>query len=207
MNDALFSTIGLWMQTSFLSLGSIIVWPVVFLWGENGAIFAFAFASQGLISPESALIFSFLGSFCADLFWYAVTASTLRPWFQKREEKKRLEKKESLIFIKLIDNHPYIFLVILKFLMGVRLVLTLYILTKKKVPFFTYFILTFLGNILFIIVLFPLGWLLGKGIGDALSLGQSLSSFATLFLCVGIGSQILFRLIRYLIIRFGQKVK
>lgn len=89
--------------------------------------------------------------------------------------------------------------------MGVRLILTLYILTKKRIPFLTYLSLTFIGNIIFISVLFPIGWFLGRGIVEAFSLGKNFSSLGTLFILIGIGSQVILYGIRLLFRFFSKK--
>lgn len=189
------------MQSSLILWGPLVVWPVVLFTGEGGAVVAFAFAAQGYINPISAAIFAFLGSFSADLFWYFATTGAIKPWFVRRTTKTPIIEEKSRAFIGLINNHPYILLIILKFLMGIRLMLTLYILTKKHIPFKAYFLCTFLGNLLFIAVLFPIGWLLGKGLGGALILQKDISGVITLILVVGIGGQILFRIIQRLFLR------
>jgi len=198
MFEDFFISFSTWIESSLGFFGPFLIWPLVFLWGENGAIIAFVFSAQGLINPVSAIIFAFLGTWSADLFWYGVTTKTLRPWFQNSIEKHRAGAEKYISLMQLTRSHPYFVLVILKFLMGVRLVLTLYILTTQHIPFRKYFFCTFLGNILFILVLFPLGWLLGRGLSNAFSIGHSISSIATALLIIGIGIQIFLAIIRSL---------
>ncbi|MDP2838312.1 MAG: VTT domain-containing protein [Candidatus Moranbacteria bacterium] len=203
MSDDLFATIGPWVQSSLVLWGPLVVWPVVLLTGEGGAIVAFAFAAQGYLDPASAIVFAFLGSFSADLFWYYATTGAIKPWFIRRAAEKPLDEEKSRAFIGLVENHPYILLIILKFLMGIRLMLTIYILTKKKINLKAYFLCTLLGNLLFITILFPVGWLLGKGLGESLFLQKNISGTITVILVVGIGSQIVFRIIRKSILYFN----
>lgn len=203
LQSGLVASVTAWMQASFAIWGSIIVLPVVFLWGENGAIVAFALSAQGYINPVSAAIFAFLGSFLADLFWYVACASALRPCVLKRTKQDLKPEKPPSTLIGLARLHPYITLTILKFLMGVRLMLTIYILTSRKIPFRAYFICTAFGNLLFISVLFPLGWYLGKGLSHALALEKSITSIVTLMLVFGVGSQLVFYAVKRTISYMG----
>ncbi len=205
MENSFLLFLGPWLQSHIILWGPIAIWVTVFLFGENGALIAFAFSAQGFISPADALIFSFLGSFSADLFWYFIIVSTFRSWYERHFKKTLRASDTKRSFLSLADNHPYALLILLKFLVGVRLILTFYILTKKKLPFQAYFFCILLGNILFVAVLFPIGWLLGTGAKEALLIGQGLSSILTTLVIVGITSQALLYLIRRALLRFSKK--
>lgn len=144
-----------------------------FLLGENAAIAIFALSAQGYIHPVNALIFVFFGSMLADIFWFFMTEYVIRHHYEKRITKS-MQSDDKRFIISLVDKHFFWVLIFIKFLMGMRLVLTIYIVLKNRIPFFQKVLIDAVGTVLFLAVLFPIGWLFGKGVSSALSLEQNI---------------------------------
>lgn len=155
-----------------------------FLLGENAAIAIFALSAQGYIHPVKALTFVFMGSMLADIFWFFMTEYVIRRHYEKRVTDS-LQGEDRRFIISLIDRHFFWVLIFIKFLMGMRLVLTIYIVLKNRIPFVQKVILDAIGTVLFLAVLFPIGWLFGKGVSSALTLEQSiLTVFSTIIFII-----------------------
>ncbi len=181
-------------------------WFATFIAGENGALFSIIFALQGFIPVSDALLFSFLGSLSADLFWYGVTISTIRPWLDRRIKKKMSEgKMEEKPLFSVADKYPYVVLVFIKFLVGIRLLLTIYIVAKRKIHFHLYLLCNVLANILFIGVLYGLVWSLNTWTDRALETSQNITHFIAAIVVVGIGVHILFRIFEHYLIGFFKR--
>jgi hypothetical protein len=150
------------MQSDAWMLKSLAAWSSTLFLGESGALPVFLLSFQGFMHPASAAFFVFLGSMTADLFWYFMTVSAIRPWYLKFLAKK-LSAEESRPFIISAEKYPYLMLVLIKFFVGIRLFLTIHIVTKKNISFHTYFVCNLLANILFVAVLFFLTWILNAG--------------------------------------------
>lgn len=173
MEPGIFSHLSTLIQQGLESYGELVVMVSVFLLGENAAISVFALSANQYIDPVTALIYAFLGSLASDVFWFFVTEYILR----ERYEKKFLEaskEKENKFFMKLIDKHFFWTLIFIKFLVGMRLILTIYIVIKNRIPFLQKVLLDSIGTILFMAILFPVGWYLGKGFSHALTIEQTI---------------------------------
>jgi membrane protein DedA with SNARE-associated domain len=109
----------------------------------------------------------------ADIFWFFMTEYVIRRHYEKRITKS-MQSDDKRFIISLVDKHFFWVLIFIKFLMGMRLVLTIYIVLKNRIPFFQKVLIDAVGTVLFLAVLFPIGWLFGKGVSSALSLEQNI---------------------------------
>lgn len=160
----------------FVEYGWIIMIIGVFLLGESVSIAVFALAGMGFIGPSWALILVFTGSMLADIFWFYMAEFVFRERFEKfliiRQEKKTFS-----LIVQLLDRHFFWILIMIKFMMGLRLILTIYIALRMKVPFIKKIFINGLGTILYLSVLFPIGWYLGKGVQLSFAGGQNAYHF------------------------------
>lgn len=189
MGDNLISSVMNIMQLLLSTYGAITVWLGVFLSGETGILAASALSAQGHINPWTVVIWAFLGSLSSDVFWYWMIEKNIKKRDKKYFQKPASPKAEALI-IRFADRNTLFVLTFIKFLVGMRLFLTFYIVLKKHIPFRTYLLLNSLGTMFFIAVLFPTGWLLGKGISSVFSLERGLSGIISVVVIVFIFFQI-----------------
>jgi membrane protein DedA with SNARE-associated domain len=161
----------LYLETLISSDVSLIsafaVWLVTFLAGENGGLLSLSLAHQGYLTLATALIFTFLGSLTADVFWYVMTATAIRPYFERwfKKRKKNDKSPDQKSFLELANKHPYLILIFIKFLVGLRLILTVYIVAKHRIPFFKYLLCNIIANVLFVGVMSLFVWTIGESLG------------------------------------------
>ncbi len=186
------------MQSSLSAYGAMVVWLGVFLSGETGILAASALSAQGHIDLWTVVVWAFLGSLSADVFWYWMIEKIIKKRNKKYFQKPASPKAEALL-IRLADRNTFFVLTFIKFLVGMRLFLTFYIVLKKHIPFRTYLFLNSLGTAFFIAVLFPAGWFLGKGISSALSLERGFSGVISIVVLVLLFSQVLRRVFAFVV--------
>ena len=150
----------------------------VFFLGENAAIAVFALSFLGFINPLTAFFFAFIGSILSDIFWFFIAEFVLRKHYEKQLREAK-ETSSNRFFMNLIDKHFFWMLIFIKFMVGVRLILTLYIVLKNKVPFWRKIFLNSVGTIFFLGVLFPVGWVLAQGNQETLSIEQTIERIIT----------------------------
>lgn len=192
------------MQLTLVAYSAATVWLGAFLLGESGMLAAFALAAQGHLAVGTAIIWAFLGSLSADIFWYLIIEKVI-----KKRDKTYFQKKSDteiqMLLIRLADRHTFLVLTFIKFLVGMRLLLTIYIVLMKHIPFKTYLLLNTIGTVFFIAVLFPLGWFLGKGLSSALSFEHGFIGIISVVALVLILFHIAQRLIVLAFSRAGKK--
>nr|AEQ20527.1 DedA membrane associated protein [uncultured bacterium CSLC2] len=154
-----------WITTILSTYGLVAVYLATFLFGENGILAAFILAAQGYLSPESVFVYALLGSLSADVFWFWVSR-VFKSSYEKRFPRTAPEVTSPFL-LRMADKHTFLFLTFIKFLFGMRIFFTLYILLKKHISFTRYLLINVVGTVLFIGVLFPIGWFLGKGLESA----------------------------------------
>lgn len=110
--------------------GALAIILATFLLGENAALASFALSAEGYIHPIKAIIFVFIGSMLADTFWFLVTEYILKKHYKKYLDTKLKNSNEKML-ARLVDNHFFLVIIFIKFLVGVRLFLTIYIILKK----------------------------------------------------------------------------
>lgn len=179
MDHGIMSTLLQSVQTLLSNYGEFTVGISVFFLGENAALAVFALSAQGLIDPRTAFLWAFLGSFASDIFWFLMAEYVFKKYYE-RKIKEASNEKSNRFYMRLIDKHFFITLVLIKFLVGMRLILTLYIVLKNKIPFVTKVALNIIATALFMGVLFPIGWHLGLGSSDSLSIEQNLVRVMTI---------------------------
>ncbi len=175
------------LQEMLQNHGALVATIATFLSGENAALALFALSAQGYIHPIKALFFVFCGSMLADIFWFVVTEYVLRPYYEKKggvsfalRPKNKTEEK----VLRRIDTHFFWMLIFIKFLIGMRLVLTIYIVLKNKIPFYKKVAYDAAGTIIFLAVLFPIGFLFGKGVSSIFSYTENIMNIISLVVSI-----------------------
>jgi len=184
----------------------LVVYLSVFLLGENGVLAASMLSSQGYLSPQTVFLYAALGSLSADVFWYVIIMTVLKRIRGGRILKQETTNERKKFVLTMAERHTFLFLTFIKFLIGMRLFLTTYILLKKHIPFVRYLLINAIGTILFIGVLFPLGWLLGKGVASALALERGVVGLVSTVVIVIILANLLPRLFAFIIARYSKTV-
>lgn len=162
----------------FTNYGLITIILSVFFLGELAVIATFALSANGFIAPHLAMLYTFLGTILIDIFWFYVAEYVLRKKFEEKLRKKSSDKNFAFL-TSLIDKHFFVILLFIKFLMGMRLILTLYIVLKTRIPFYKKIVLDSIGAVLFIAVLFPIGWSFGKGMSSLFEKSELISQILT----------------------------
>lgn len=198
MLEAIFTNLEQLISSDTSALSAFAVWFITFIGGENGGLLSIAMAFRGYIDISEALVFTFLGSLSADVFWYGVTMRTILPVFDRWSAKKKKQAKDSdgLQFFSIADKHPYLLLIFIKFMVGLRLILTIYVVAKHRIPFYRYLLCNALANTLFVLGLYILVWFFEQGTEAAMGIERGFSGLLTMILLVTVGGNILLRLLR-----------
>lgn len=175
MDYEFIQNIGTWLQVVLVSYGAVAIFVATFLFGESGAIAGFILSASGQVSPVAVFACAFAGSLSADIFWYFVSSTVLRNVYERKIREASSEGSK-MILTRLADDHTFLLLTFIKFLVGMRLFLTIYIILRKRIPFHTYLFFNSIGTLFFISVLFPVGWYLGKGISGLLFIEQGITT-------------------------------
>lgn len=134
-----------------------------FLLGENIILIAFLLSAQGYLEPSSTIIICFLGSLSADLFWYFF-GNIFLPDYKVLKFLENDKFYGNRFINLLLRQNQLVTFTFIKFLVGIRLILTLGFVLIKKVSFFRYLLLCIISNSIFIIVLYGFTFLAKKGI-------------------------------------------
>lgn len=189
------------LQTLLSVHGGITAIIGTFLLGENAALAIFALSAQGYINPIKAIVSVFIGSMAADSFWFFITEYVFRSHYERKFNKESKDENHQFM-IRLIDKHFFWVLIFIKFLVGMRLFLTVYIVLKNRIPFFRKVLLDAVGTVLFLAVIFPVGWFFGKGVSSALSVEKRVSDILSIIVLVIAFGVILPRIITYILKRY-----
>lgn len=148
-----------------VSLGVYGPWAIfisVFLFGEAAIFVSLLLSQQGLISLTLVFIYAVIGTLSADVFWFFVGRyfpKQMIPDFMKRTV---LDSAYSF-FKSLTKDKFFLSLLFLKFFVGIRLAIILYI-ARQKITFVRFFIYDALGTVIymFLVTILTLGF--GKAI-------------------------------------------
>ena len=189
------------MHTVLDQYGALVIVLATFLLGENAALAAFALSAQGYIHSLKAIVFVFIGSMLADTFWFLITECVLKKQYKKYLDLKLKNSNEKML-ARLVDKHFFVVLIFIKFLVGVRLFLTIYIILKNKIPFYKLAILNAIGTALFIAVIFPMGWFFGKGFSSIMLAGNWVIKVLSMVVFVVLFVSFLSRLVMFIVRRY-----
>lgn len=139
-----------------------VVFLGTFLLGENMILAtSIVAATQPYIFPSTFAI-ELLATLSADIFWYLMAVHVVaKTRFNNLFEKINAYTEKTPWHIA---SSPVLLLLIIKFLVGVRILLLVSIVLKTKLSFIEFLFLNTLGVILFVTVINGIGWLIGSGI-------------------------------------------
>ncbi len=198
MLESTFSYLETLIQSDLILVSAFAVWLVTFLAGENGGLLSIFMAFQDYVNLSVALVFTFLGSLSADLFWYFTTTMAIGPMLDKRKKKKlqKGKKPDDKSFFLFADKHPYLLLIFIKFMVGVRLVLTVYVVAKHKIPFYKYLFCNLIANFLFVTGLYLLVWSLHESLDTLFGVDKGISTLLTTIFIVVVAGNVIFRFVQ-----------
>ncbi len=137
-----------------------------FLLGEIAILVAFILAAQGLIPADTVFIFSVIGMLLADFFWYFFGVGTLHFLHQWNLYERASAPILNLLH-RIVGKNLFLSLIFIKFLYGARLIVMVY-LAVIKTPLRVFLVFDAIGVVIFVSVLFVIGWLAGQGIYNLL---------------------------------------
>ncbi len=149
-----------------------------FFLGENVTIPAFVLANQGYVSIWVVLVATYLASLCADIFWYGICYFFFKKFdLEKWYNKTHISNQRIYKFI--LEKHTFVSITFIKFLVGLRLILTLALILIKKFSFKKFVLFSALSNIVLIAGLSILGLLISHGL-NLLPIYRGVSSIVTI---------------------------
>lgn len=153
------------------------VWATYFgtmVLNESAILVAFSFSSGSGVGRTLGIGFvAGLGVFTNDLILYALARYGLRR-FQYRAPSPESAAEVQTIFERLFLRSTFLSLLFVKFLFGLRLILTLYLITKKNMSLVTFILFDLCGIALYIVVLGGIGWMIGQGLSSSVATYHSI---------------------------------
>ncbi len=142
-----------WLLSTYLS---------VMVLNESAILAAFSLAlGEGTVRIGLVALATAAGSLTNDLILYALTRYGLMRFFPGMASAD--SEAERALLDRLFLKHPLLSLLFIKFLFGVRLFLTVYVIAKKRIPFKSFIIYDGLGIMLYVSVIGGIGLLVGSG--------------------------------------------
>lgn len=133
------------------------------IFNENAILAAFSLSINGSIGQYIGIALAAIaGTLTNDLVIFAVT----RHWIKYFSKEKVNKKEASTIFEKIFFRNIFLSLLFIKFVFGMRIILTVYIIAKKELSFKKYLRYNLCGISLYVFVLGVIGWLIGKGVSN-----------------------------------------
>lgn len=167
-----------WMLATFV--GTLIA-------GENAILVALVFASgQPSLVYGGVLVTAYIATLLADIFWYMVGRYGLTSIGRKFS----VEDISDSAIKRLFDQHWFLSLLLIKFLVGLRVVLTFYLATKRQLTIGRYIFLDSFGTFLFLAVLAGVAWWVNTGTGDAFETYQTIIRLVTVLVVMMIATHL-----------------
>jgi len=157
---------------------SWIVFVGTFFLGESVVLTSSALAAHGSWSVAAVAMWAFAGTVLSDTVWFRSAAMGLDRWSagERGERMVRLSARLD----RLGGDRPYRALLFVKFVYGTRIASLAYM-AARGVPLRKFVTFDAIGTGLWLAVMIPLGWLIGRGLDN---LGADLKRFEGAILTV-----------------------
>lgn len=132
----------------------------VMVLNESAILAAFTLtADQGITRIAGVALAAMAGSFTNDIILYVIARYGFSRFFVQPEASER----EAAIFERFFLKNVFLSLLFIKFLFGVRLFLTIYLVAKKRIPLRPFVLYDMAGVLLYVSVIGGIGILVGSG--------------------------------------------
>lgn len=145
-----------WALSTYLS---------VMMLNESAILTAFSLVSD--IEPTRIIglaLASIAGALTNDIILYLIARYGSERFFQSRNQE---EQSSESFFERVFLSNTFLALLLIKFLFGIRLFLTIYLVARKKIPFVRFVLYDLCGVVLYVSVIGAVGLLIGRGNVDA----------------------------------------
>ncbi len=142
-----------WFLSTYLS---------VMVLNESAILTAFTLAAdQGTVRIAGVALAAMAGSFTNDMILYVIARHGFSRFF--RSMGSETAEREEAIFDRLFLRKPFLSLLFIKFLFGVRLLLTVYLVAKKQIPLRSFMLYDAIGILIYVSVVGSIGILIAGG--------------------------------------------
>lgn len=166
-----------WFLSTYLS---------VMVLNESAMLTAFALASdQGAMRIAGVAFAATAGSFTNDIILYLIARYGFSRFFIRTETET--SEVGGAILDRIFLKNAFLSLLFIKFLFGVRLILTIYLVAKKQIPLKSFVFYDAVGVLLYVSIVGGIGILIGSGnsaVEDRYSLIVRTITFVTLSVLV-----------------------
>jgi membrane protein DedA with SNARE-associated domain len=160
-----------------------------FFFGDSVVLTAAYLAGQLQWPVVPIFLAAFLGTAVADTMWF-FAGVFLAPRFTNMQFLQGEREKAAVFLRKLIGEKPQYGLILIKFVYTGRIAMILYV-AARGLSFKVFVIYNSIGIALWLIVFFPLGYLAGRGVGQALPLVNAIEAAIVVLIVSTIGMRIL----------------
>jgi membrane protein DedA with SNARE-associated domain len=160
-----------------------------FFFGDSVVLTAAYLAGQLQWPVVPIFLAAFLGTAVADTMWF-FAGVFLAPRFANMQFLQGEREKAAAFLRKLIGEKPQYGLILIKFVYTGRIAMILYV-AARGLSFRIFAIYNSIGIALWLIVFFPLGYLAGRGVGQALPLVNAIEAAIVVLIVSTIGMRIL----------------
>ena len=140
---------------------SWIVFVGTFFLGESVVLASAALAAQGTWSVAAVAAWAFAGTVVSDSVWFRSAGLSLDRW-STGHRADRLERVTKRLD-RATGAHPHRALVFVKFIYGTRIASIAYM-AIRRVPLRRFVTFDSIGTMLWLAVMIPIGWGIGKGL-------------------------------------------
>lgn len=160
-----------------------------FFFGESVIITAAYLTAQLHWSVALVVLAAFLGTVVSDTIWFFV-GRLLERRLSRTERFGRQRERIASLLKTLTGTRPALALLFIKFLYGSRIAMIFYLAARQvSLPAFLFF--NAIGTLIWLAVIFPLGYIASEGIGQTQSAVRTIEIAAVVL----VASAILFRLL------------
>lgn len=148
--------------TQLAAWPAVIVVALITVTGETVVLAAVMVALQGEWSLIEVLAWCFVGTVVSDAVWFRLAGAIDERWLQHREIGPGQQRLLTWLRER-TGARPYLALLFIKFLYGSRLLMTVYLATRR-IPLSTFLVYNAAGTAVWLAVLTGVGWLLHHGL-------------------------------------------
>ena len=161
-----------------MNLGILGMYSAAFFFGEYATIPFFTLAHQGKLNLTTIALITYTASLSADLFWFGASKIFFKKlYIQNWYKKAQLSNQK--VYNYIFEQHILFALTFIKFLIGLRLILTLSLIFVKKFTFKQYLGFALISNFFLIIGLDIIGYCVSKGL-NLLPIYKGISGIITI---------------------------
>lgn len=151
--------------------------------GEELIMFFSILAGHGLLDIWKVALFGFFGILVSDIFWFFIARTALFESIKNKARGNFLYKHASNIILKFSHQNDFIYILLTKFLYGLRII-SIFRVSRKKKEFWRFLIIDSSAILIWSSIMLSIGWVIGKLFFTAINVFSEIHKL--IFLALGV---------------------